>query len=159
MGEPPSRSDGGLYPVLAERAPKEEVMKVEGRCHCGAIAYEAEVDPSTVSLCHCTDCQTLSGSPYRWSVPAPAETFRLTKGEPTVYVKTSDAGTRRAQAFCAECGTPIYAAAEKERRAYSLRLGAVVQRKELAPQRQIWCRSALPFATDLAKVPGVDGQS
>jgi hypothetical protein len=134
-------------------------MKVEGRCHCGAIAYEAEVDPETVALCHCTDCQTLSGSPYRWSVPAPAATFVLKKGEPKVYVKTSDAGTRRAQAFCAECGTPIYAAAEKERRVYSLRLGAVAQRAELPPKRQIWCGSALPFASDLRAVPGVDAQT
>ena len=134
-------------------------MKVEGRCHCGAIAYEAEVDPETVGLCHCTDCQTLSGSPYRWSVPAPAATFVLKKGEPKVYVKTSDAGTRRAQAFCADCGTPIYAAAEKERRVYSLRLGAVAQRAQLPPKRQIWCRSALPFASNLGSVPGVDGQT
>ena len=133
-------------------------MKVEGRCHCGAIAYEAEVDPETVALCHCTDCQTLSGSPYRWSVPAPAATFVLKKGEPKVYVKTSDAGTRRAQAFCPECGTPIYAAAEKDRRVYSLRLGAVAQRSELPPKRQIWCRSAQPFASDLRAVPGVDAQ-
>jgi len=28
-------------------------MKVEGRCHCGKIAYEAEVDPTAVQICHC----------------------------------------------------------------------------------------------------------
>jgi hypothetical protein len=134
-------------------------MKVDGRCHCGAIVYEAEIDPETVGLCHCTDCQTLSGTPYRWSAPAPAETFVLRKGEPKIYVKTSDAGTRRAQAFCPECGTPIYAAAEKERRTYSLRLGAVAQRAQLPPKRQIWCRSALPFASDLRAVSGVDFQT
>ncbi|HET9046453.1 MAG TPA: GFA family protein, partial [Casimicrobiaceae bacterium] len=32
-------------------------MHVQGRCHCGEIAYEAEIDPAGVSVCHCTDCQ------------------------------------------------------------------------------------------------------
>ena len=26
-------------------------MKVDGRCHCGYIRYEAEVDPDTVAIC------------------------------------------------------------------------------------------------------------
>ncbi|CCV10081.1 hypothetical protein MESS4_120202 [Mesorhizobium sp. STM 4661] len=26
-------------------------MKVDGGCHCGAITYEAEVDPEKVSIC------------------------------------------------------------------------------------------------------------
>ena len=40
-------------------------MKIDGGCHCGYIAYEAEVDPDKVRICHCTDCQTLSGSAFR----------------------------------------------------------------------------------------------
>ena len=52
-------------------------MKVEGRCHCGAIAYEAEVKTDTIALCHCRDCQRLSGTAFRAGVPAPAEGFRI----------------------------------------------------------------------------------
>jgi hypothetical protein len=72
-------------------------MKVTGHCHCGAIQYEAEVDPSRVQACHCTDCQRLSGSPYRASVGAPKETFRLLKGTPKIYVKTAESGNQRAR--------------------------------------------------------------
>jgi hypothetical protein len=32
-------------------------MQLTGGCHCGHITYEAEVDPETVRVCHCTDCQ------------------------------------------------------------------------------------------------------
>ena len=38
-------------------------MHITGACHYGAISYEAEIDPATVGLCHCTDCQIFSGSP------------------------------------------------------------------------------------------------
>ena len=37
-------------------------MKVHGRCHCGEITYEAEVEAGTVNVCHCRDCQMLSGT-------------------------------------------------------------------------------------------------
>ena len=35
--------------------------------------------------------------------------FRLLSGEPKVYVKTGESGTKRAQAFCPECGTQPFA--------------------------------------------------
>jgi hypothetical protein len=70
-------------------------MKIEGGCHCGYITYEAEVDPDKVSICHCTDCQTLSGSAFRTAVPAPREAFRLRTGQPKIYVKTAESGTKR----------------------------------------------------------------
>ena len=128
-------------------------MKVEGGCHCGRIAYEAEVDPNAVGICHCTDCQTLTGSAYRVSAPAPAASFRLLRGQPKVYIKTADSGSKRAHAFCADCGSPIYAAAPQDTPTYSLRVGALRQRAELPPRRRIWCRSALPWSLDLSGLP------
>jgi hypothetical protein len=85
-------------------------LKVEGACHCGKISYEADVDPDTVTICHCTDCQKLTGTVYRVGIPAPAKTFVL-KGEPKTFVKTAESGTKRVHAFCPECGTPVYSAA------------------------------------------------
>jgi hypothetical protein len=29
-------------------------MKIDGRCHCGYITYEAEVDLANVMICHCS---------------------------------------------------------------------------------------------------------
>jgi hypothetical protein len=136
----------------------EATMKVEGSCHCGKIAYEAMVDPDRVSLCHCTDCQMLTGSAFRVSVPAPKEVFSLLTGQPKIYVKTAESGTRRAHAFCADCGTPVYSSAISDPPTYSLRVGCLAQRALLPPKKQIWCRSALGWSTDLRQVPPVDKQ-
>ena len=57
-------------------------MKVSGRCYCGQISFEAEIEPDKVRVCHCTDCQTLSGSAFRANVPVVEGTFVLQKGEP-----------------------------------------------------------------------------
>ena len=66
-------------------------MKIDGGCHCGYITYVAEIDPDKVGICHCTDCQTLSGSAFRTSVPAARDAFSLRTGQPKIYVKTAEA--------------------------------------------------------------------
>jgi len=133
---------------------KEARMKVIGRCHCGHITYEAEVDPATVRVCHCTDCQKLTGTAFRAGIASLPETFRLTSGTPKIYIKTAESGTKRAHAFCSECGTPIYSAApEPNPSTYGLRVGGIDQRAQFAPPtHQIWCRSALPWSMDLTQV-------
>lgn len=122
-------------------------MQVEGQCHCGAIAFEAQVQPGTVTVCHCQDCQTHSGSAFRANIPAPAEHFRLLRGTPRQYIKTAASGARRVLAFCADCGSPLYACAVESPTSYSLRIGTLAQKHELgAPMREIWTQRRLPWA-------------
>ena len=111
-------------------------MKIQGGCHCGYITYEAEIDPNNVSICHCTDCQTLSGSAYRTNVRATKDTFKLLTGQPKVYIKTAESGNKRAQGFCPECGSPIYATSATDPQVYGLRVGTIRQRAELRPKRK-----------------------
>lgn len=134
-------------------------MKVDGTCHCGSIRYEAEVDPGGVVICHCTDCQTLSGSAFRTVVATLPGTFRLLAGTPSTYIKTADSGNRREQTFCPECGTPIYSAVPGDGRGVvSLRVGVLRQRNMLVPGDQFWHRSAQPWLERLRGIPHRDRQ-
>ncbi len=118
-------------------------MTVEGACHCGNIRDEAEVDPAKVVICHCTDCQTLSGTAFRTVAPTEAGTFRLLAGAPKVYVKTGESGNRREQTFCPDCGTPIYSGPEGgDTKVVGLRVGTIRQRGRLVPSDQYWSRSS-----------------
>jgi hypothetical protein len=133
-------------------------MEIDGACHCGSITYEAEVDPEKVAICHCTDCQTLSGSAFRTVVPATREAFRLRTGQPKIYVKTAESGAKRAQAFCPDCGTPVYSAAVGDAPVLFIRVGTSRQRSRLPPKSQVWFRSALDWVADIASVPRSAGQ-
>ena len=129
-------------------------MKVDGACHCGSITYEAEVDPDQVLICHCTDCQKLSGSAFRTVALTRPGSFRLLSGTPRVYVKTAESGARRLQSFCPDCGTPLHSTSEGEGpKVHGLRLGTLRQRAALVPRRQIWHRSALPWLAGIAGLP------
>ncbi len=134
-------------------------MKVEGQCHCGAIAYEAEVKLGTIAICHCADCQMQSGSAFRTNIPAPAEGFRLIRGIPKIYVKNAASEAKRHHAFCGDCGGPIYASAAENPQSYSLRVGALKQRYELGtPVREIWNRRRFPWIPDFEGSHVFDGQ-
>ena len=129
-------------------------MNVTGACHCGNIQFTAEIDESQVTVCHCTDCQTLSGSFFRVNAPAPFGSFNLTRGQPKTYVKIAESGAQRVHGFCSDCGTPIYSVAPVNPTIMFLRIGAIHQRDSLVPAKQIWLRSAVPWRHDLASLPG-----
>jgi hypothetical protein len=128
-------------------------MQVHGSCHCGAVRYEATVDPARTAICHCTDCQKLTGSAYRVTVPATDNSLRLVAGEPRVYVKVGDSGARRAQVFCDHCGSPLYTYDADRPTVFGLRVGCIDERAALVPTKRVWCRSALAWSASLAGMP------
>jgi len=134
-------------------------VKVRGQCHCGAIRYEAEVEPGTVNICHCRDCQMMTGSAFRAAVSVAADQFRVVTGKPREYIKVADSGAKRVHAFCETCGSPVYSCAVDNPPTYSLRLGALDQREALGrPARQIWIKRRLSWMPKLKGVPEIEGQ-
>jgi hypothetical protein len=127
-------------------------MHITGQCHCGAISFSAVVNPLKVIACHCTDCQAFSGAPFRAVVLVPAEDVSLI-GEPKQYIKVATSGNRRAQAFCAECGTHLYATEADAPKTMNIRLGCINERAQLPPAVQIWGKSAVPWLHAISSVP------
>ena len=125
-------------------------LKVHGSCHCGNVTYEALVDPARTGICHCTDCQQLTGSAYRVSVPAIEGSLQIASGQPAIYIKVGASGSRRAQAFCPKCGSPLYTYGADSPGAFVLRVGCIAERSQLVPTKQKWCRSALSWTQDLS---------
>jgi len=131
-------------------------MKVDGKCLCGFLTYEAEVDPEAALICNCTDCQTLSGSAFRVTVEATG--FRFLSGTPSTYVKVADSGNQRVLAFCPTCGSSILSRpVDGEHGYFGLRVGSLNQRAQLVPRAQYWCSSAQPWTDHMAELPKHDG--
>ena len=121
-------------------------MNISGQCFCGAISFKGNADPRDVFACHCTDCQVFSGAPFRAVLPVPADQLDVL-GTPKVYVKVAASGNHRAQAFCGECGTQLYATEATEPKVLNIRLGCVNERAQLSPE------SAMPWLGELSAVP------
>jgi len=136
-------------------------MRIDGGCSCGAIKIEGEADPEKTQICHCTDCQTSTGTAFRVSIPVPGNTFKMT-GQPNIYVKTTaDSGKPRVQAFCGTCASPIYSTTPGDgvQASYMVRVGILRQRDQLVPRRQNWFRSARSWVLKLDAVPKNEKQA
>jgi hypothetical protein len=119
-----------------------------------ATAAQSASDPQKTTICHCTDCQVGTGSAFRVSVPVAGASFKVT-GTPATYLKTTaESGNPRVQAFCPRCAAPIYSTTpgEGQQAWYTVRVGILRQRRQFAPSRQNWFRSALPWVTQLASI-------
>lgn len=132
-------------------------MKITGRCHCGKIIYKAELDLDNVVICHCTDCQSLSGSAFRTIAMSEKGAFELLAGEPKIYMKTGDSGNKRDQAFCSDCGSPIYSSSIGDRlKQYGIRLGTVDQRHQITPRNQKWIESSQSWTQEISSLSTTD---
>ena len=128
-------------------------MKIEGACHCRDISYEAVVDPARVSICHCTDCQALTGSAYRVTVPTLIEDFKLRSGSPKIYVKTATAEPSARKHFARAAGhrsTPIR---WTTRRRTGCESAASNNGISWFRRCRIWCGSALGWTGRIEDIP------
>ena len=98
----------------------------------------------------------MSGAPFRTVVVVPIAQFHLS-GEPKRYTMVQR-GNRWMQAFCPECGTPLFASAPESPTSVVVRLGCVTQRAQLRPSVQIWQHLALPWLSELPLIPGSSEQ-
>lgn len=82
---------------------------VSGGCLCGSIRFEATAEAAFQLLCHCTDCQTVSGAAAYAAYVVPIDTLNVTKGEPAHFEVTAESGRINSRHFCPNCGTRVWA--------------------------------------------------
>lgn len=74
-----------------------------GGCQCGAVRYQAEVEPDEAYLCHCRMCQRATGGVSIAFVSLKKTDRQWSKGKPD-YFKSSPIARRP---YCRKCGTPL----------------------------------------------------
>jgi hypothetical protein len=60
------------------------LLHIPVECVCGAVEYRVTAEPLTLYACHCTDCQALSSSAFRISMPV----LRDAGGDPSRRSRT-----------------------------------------------------------------------
>lgn len=117
-----------------------------GGCQCGALRYEVSAPPLMIYNCHCTNCQKITGSAFVVSATVQEAAFKFTRGEPTVFEWTSDAGNNRFGWLCGKCGSRIANGQKPSTGLLSLRAGTFDDTSWVEPVGDIWTRSAQGWA-------------
>lgn len=138
-------------------------MHITGACFCGELRYEAVLDGTIVGICHCRDCQVLSGSAFRTSGTARPGDFRITRGQPKYFDKTADSGAVRRMSFCGDCGTHLCSEPLGDDAAFgfvTIRVASADQFEQLQPRAEIYCDSRVSWLGDIdgtARFPTMPG--
>ena len=119
-----------------------------GGCACGAIRYEVSAEPLMMVQCHCRDCQYVTGGTGIYVVVVPEKSFRLTQGKLHYRYTESVAMGQHKRGFCAECGSPLTGAQNREGTTGMIGVTAasLVDPSEFKSQMNVWVSDAQPWA-------------
>ena len=119
-----------------------KLQRRKGGCQCGVIPYELLGPPITLCHCHCTDCQTGSGSAFGMSMWVKQDNFKLTSGVLKSFVRTADSNAKIESFFCGSCDLRIYAkAVALDSEHIVLKPGTLQGTNDLRPSADIWVES------------------
>jgi hypothetical protein len=116
--------------------------KISGGCLCGAVRYESSAEPLGSAICHCTDCQHVSGSAFSVNVVVPASSVTFKGESPASYAYKGGSGKALSRKFCPKCGSSIASEAEALPGVLIIKAGTLDDSSWLKPNTHIWTSSA-----------------
>jgi hypothetical protein len=118
-----------------------------GRCLCGSVTYSATAEPVAQGVCHCTDCQRQSGSPFSVVIGVPRDSFSVEGDTLATHMTTAeDHGGETERNFCSACGSPIFSVGATLPDLVFIKAGSLDDASWITPQAEVWTRSAQPWA-------------
>ena len=115
-----------------------------GSCECKSVRYQLIGKPLTCYTCHCTDCQTSSGSAFSMSMIVKLDDLEIVEGEPAVNIL--DYGeTEVRRHHCPKCGTGLWYSADEYPGIAALKPGTFDDTAWFTPIAHLWVRSAQPW--------------
>ncbi len=114
---------------------------IEGGCRCGAVRYTLALDDLPLTYaCHCTDCQTWSGSAFSQQAVVAEDAITAT-GPITVFELISPSGRISRQRMCEICHTRIFNTNSARPGVAVIRAGTLDRSNALIVTAHIWTRS------------------
>ena len=118
-------------------------MKIQGRCLCGTVTYEADDTPTPLSHCHCAMCRKAHGAAFRSRATIDAASFRWLKGETLVKSYESSPGEYRT--FCSNCGSNLVTEFKYNSDVLGLPLGILDDDPGIRPECHVFVGSKAPW--------------
>jgi hypothetical protein len=122
------------------------MAEIKGSCRCGKVNYTSSAEPVFVGVCHCRACQKSTGSAYSTVVAVPAASI-VVSGTTKRFDDIGDSGSATHRDFCPECGSTVTQSADVMAGVTMLPLGTLDDPGSVKPAMQIYCDSAIPWAT------------
>lgn len=127
-----------------------------GGCACGAIRYEIADEPVFSNHCQCRDCQRKSGTGHGSYMTFPSRERVTLQGEARAWDVVADSGNVKHQAFCPNCGSPVYLTYAAMPGIITVAVASLDDPTRFRPQMVTYGLRALPWDTLDPALPVVD---
>jgi len=117
---------------------------MEGGCACGAVRYRLNGAPMVVHCCHCTSCQTETGSAFVINAVIERDRVTLLAGEPEPVMTPSESGRGQEVFRCPSCRVALWSHYSSRKAAF-VRGGTLDAPGDVEPDVHIFTRSKLPW--------------
>ena len=133
-----------------------EPAGLRGGCACGEVRYRLISPPMFVHCCHCTCCQTETGSAFAVNALIEPDRVELLAGSPEAVLTPSESGKGQLIHRCPDCRVALWSnyggAGDRIR---FVRVGTLDEPGRLPPDVHIYTRSKLPWVALPEGVPAV----
>lgn len=133
-------------------------LPMDGGCMCRRHRYRISALPLTLYACHCTDCQTQSGSAFGLSMSVERTAFEIGGGEPGTVERPADSGRIVRARFCTACGTRLFHEPSRAPHTVNIKAGTLDDTTWVRPVAHIWLKSAQPWFVPPADTLQCEGQ-
>lgn len=117
----------------------------DGGCLCGEVRY-ASSGPAIFSVvCHCRDCQRLSGSGGVPVLGVPRHSLHWS-GPVQTFEHRGGSGHPATRSFCARCGSLLFGTSESVPEFAMIYVGSLDQSAEFRPDAAIFVACRPPWA-------------
>jgi heme-degrading monooxygenase HmoA len=137
--------DAGLLPAHESH---------EGGCFCGRIRYRATGRPQTPSICHCTMCRRISGSPMVGWATFRTDDLEWVAGSPKRFGSSPEAE----RSFCGDCGTALTFRLEANPDWTDITLASLDEPARITPCDHIFTDTRIPWVRLADGLPQFSGE-
>lgn len=131
---------------------------MDGGCGCGQVRYTiTATQPPVVYACHCTDCQTQSGSAFGLQMPVFEAMISVT-GDMVSGERTQPSGAIGMIFCCSNCLIRIYSKNSTRPGMVVVRAGTLDASKQIVPKFHLWTKSKQPWITIPAEAISMEEQ-
>ena len=118
----------------------------DGGCACGAVRYRLNSDPMIVHCCHCTSCQTETGSAFVINALIESDQVETLEGSPEPVMTPSESGRGQQVWRCPGCKVALWSNYGGANDVLCfVRVGTLDEPGDVPPNIHIYTRSKLPW--------------
>jgi hypothetical protein len=109
------------------------------------VRYEIVAEPRVVYACHCSDCQTASGSSFLLAMRVPSGGVKVTRGSPASHERSRADGRKKDVYRCPQCLCALWSAGKVLPDYVTVYAGTLDNTSDLRPVAHLWTSDAQPW--------------